>query len=335
MCPGSGDNGLPFGLITGLAVGPKGELYVSDRGNSRILRVVDNIATTIAGGTMPKQRGGFVGGPKDPNVGYVDGPALAVAKFKHPEQLALAPGEKIYIAESYHGRIRMLFDGVVSTVVGSSENSYVNGPIEISRLNSTTGVAADPQGVVYIADHYNHCIRKLDNNVVSTLAGPEPQIPGGPTASLERQNGFADGPATEARFHDPEHIAIGADGSVFVSDGGNNRIRRIKDGVVSTFAGTGAQQRKDGNALTEAAFFHPKGIAIDPRDGAMYVADQYNNAVRQIKDGIVTTIYGREFEGMDHQQHTHAVAVDPIASVLYIALEVYIVAIDLPVPQPP
>jgi sugar lactone lactonase YvrE len=107
-----------------------------------------------------------------------------------------------------------------------------------------------------------------------------------------RAPGSEDGPATQARFADPYGLAMAGDGTVYISDGGdNNRIRQIRaDGTVATLAG----QREgfaDGQGL-QAAFNTPSGIALD-HDGNLYVADTGNNRIRKITpQGLVSTVAG-------------------------------------------
>lgn len=124
---------------------------------------------------------------------------------------------------------------------------------------------------------------------VITIAGS------GPTGPLG--GGYADGPAHQARFHDPMGLAVGADGRLYVSDTRNQRIRAIApDGSVSTIAGSGPSGPAGGFAdgpAASARFFDPEGLAVD-RAGAIFVADTLNDRIRRISpDGQVTTVAGR------------------------------------------
>ncbi len=172
-----------------------------------------------------------------------------------------------------------LFDGVlVSTVAGASAG-FANGTGPAARFDQPNGVAADTAGNLYVADTLNHRIRKITPaGVVTTLAGN-----GGA--------GFADGPALSAQFNEPMGVAVGANGTVFVTDSKNHRIRAISpDGVVSTFSGIGAGFT-DGVA-GGARFNVPKGLAIDA-GGNLYVADSLNHRIRQVApDGSVSTFAG-------------------------------------------
>jgi sugar lactone lactonase YvrE len=104
--------------------------------------------------------------------------------------------------------------------------------------------------------------------------------------------GFADGSPTVARFQDPEEVAVGPDGSIYVADVLNHSIRRIQpDGTTTTIAGTGLPGYKDGPAK-QAQFNSPYGIAVD-KSGVIYVADSLNRRIRKITpDGMVSTLAG-------------------------------------------
>jgi RHS repeat-associated protein len=119
-------------------------------------------------------------------------------------------------------------------------------------------------------------------------------------AGLAGNPGFADGVASQARFQDPAGLAVGADDSIYIADGGNNRIRRLRSEldqagnpqwVVSTLAGNGTYGFADGPAAT-AEFKYPQGVAVDAA-GVVFVADTANHRIRKIAtDGTVSTFAG-------------------------------------------
>jgi len=175
----------------------------------------------------------------------------------------------------------------VGTLAGGAQPGYLDGPAAESLFSGPSGVAVDRDGAVYVADSRNHCLRKIaGDGVVTTFAGTTTE-------------GFADGVGAAARFSGPAAVALAPDGSLFVSDTGNHRIRRIaRDGAVSTFAGSDTPRddigragggSKDGPA-TQAQFQYPVGLAVDAA-GTVYVADVGNHCVRRISPaGQVTTI---------------------------------------------
>jgi sugar lactone lactonase YvrE len=173
----------------------------------------------------------------------------------------------------------------VTTVAGRPQPGYADGPALAALFNGPSGIAVDGSGSVYVADSRNHRIRKIAGGGVTTFAG-------GDTA------GYADGPASSARFASPAAVALAQDGGLFVADTGNHRIRRITSGgQVSTYAGsetpkddigrfTGGQ--RDGAAAL-AQFCYPVGLAVDA-GGAVFVADSGNHRVRRVAGGEVSTL---------------------------------------------
>jgi sugar lactone lactonase YvrE len=199
-----------------------------------------------------------------------------VAKFSWPRALAFG-GDALYIADSGNYRIRMIRNGQVSTLAGTGVAGFVDGPASRAQFSSHGGLAASDDGTVYVADPGNHRIRMIRSGHVSTIAG-------------DGTSGFADGPAEKARFRHPSDVAIGQDGTLYVADSGNERIRMIRDGQVSTIAGCGIAGFADGSAET-AKFSSPNGVAVG-EDGAVYITDSQNHRIRMIRNGKVSTLAG-------------------------------------------
>ena len=175
--------------------------------------------------------------------------------------------------------------GNPSFVIGApGQSGFADGDAGEARFNGPVGVAVNKKGVVFVADTYNDRIRAIENGRVRTIAGGD-----GP--------GLRDGLGAEARFDTPCGIAVGADGSLLVADTGNHRIRRVTlDGAVTTIAGTGEPEDRDGPPA-EAAFYEPMGIAVR-RDGMVFVAGAAQSNVRMLDLGVrqngqvVTTLVG-------------------------------------------
>ena len=168
----------------------------------------------------------------------------------------------------------------VSTVAGTGDEGFMDGDAATAQFNLPFGITVDDSGVVYIADQFNHRIRRIDTDGnVSTIAGS-----GTP--------GFTDGDAATAQFNFPVGITVDDNGILFVVDLGNHSIRRIDtEGNVSTIAGSGTSGFMDGNAAT-AQFNFPRGITVDD-NGILFVADSENHRIRRIDtDGNVTTVAG-------------------------------------------
>ena len=159
-------------------------------------------------------------------AGSLDGVGTA-ATFNAPQGITMASNGTIYVVDRGSHTIRSISpQGVVTRLAGTGSAAFVNGPCSSAAFDSPTSIAVAPNGTVYIADSGNHVIRAISPScVVSTVAG---------TGSF----GDVDGAGTVARFYSPSGIVVTANGTLFVADRVNNKIRRITtDRVVSTFVG--------------------------------------------------------------------------------------------------
>jgi sugar lactone lactonase YvrE len=170
-----------------------------------------------------------------------------------------------------------------TTFAGASTWGRADGPGASARFNEPLGVATDSSGNVYVADRYNHTIRRITpDGTVSTLAG----LPG--------FEGSVDGTGKAARFSEPAALTVDAAGNVFVADYDNHTIRRITPaGVVSTVAGQAGSTGTANGVGAAARFNKPSGLAFDAA-GVLHVAEYGNHTVRRIaSDGTVTTLAGQ------------------------------------------
>ncbi len=172
----------------------------------------------------------------------------------------------------------------VSLLAGSDKGGgYRDGTGEEARFSLPSYGVLDSTGNLYIADAGNHVVRRVSSSgVVTTIAG----VPG--------IAGFADGPANMAKFNQPRGIAIDAAGDLLVSDYRNHVIRKItRTGQVLTIAGApGISGTSDGSG-SSARFTYPSGLAVTS-DGSVFVADSGNHVIRQISNGIVSTLAGEK-----------------------------------------
>ena len=201
----------------------------------------------------------------------------------------------VYVADYQNNLIRKITPaGVTSTLAGdtnSLSSGYADGTGSTALFFNPTGTAVDGAGNIYVADYQNNLIRKITPaGVTTTLAGDTNDL------ILSNPNGgFADGSGGAAKFNLPSSVAVDGSGDVYVTDSGNNLIRKITpDGTVTTLAGdTNAFTAgfADGNGA--AAWFNsPQAVAVDVF-GNVYVADSGNNLIRKITpDGAVTTLAG-------------------------------------------
>jgi sugar lactone lactonase YvrE len=238
----------------------------------------------------------------------------SVAGFYSPQGIALHTDGTMYVADRLNHRIRKITaSGNVTTLAGSG-NGFANGQGSAASFTQPHGVAVDGNGTVYVADSLNHRIRKITaGGNVTTLAGS-----GDPD--------FSDGNGTAASFRWPSGVAVDGNGTVYVADSSNNRIRKITPtGNVTTLAGSGFTGLVDGQG-TAASFGYPSGVAVDGT-GAVYVADTGNNRIRKITpSGMVTTLAGPVTPGSPDGQILSAnfsgpvgVAVDGNGTTVYVA----------------
>lgn len=196
----------------------------------------------------------------------------------------------IYVADTGNNTIRSISlpdahgDAIVITLTGlAGQPGSADGLGRSVRFRNPWSVAVhNKKGAradVYVADMSNNTIRKIGGMSSITLAGQ----PG--------KSGSADGPGSEALFNDPFALAVDDADNVYVSDSGNNTIRKITpDGAVTTLAGlAGHAGNTDGNGY-DARFSNPQGLAVDGA-GNIYVADTGNSLIRKITPtGRVTTL---------------------------------------------
>ena len=246
--------GAQFNAPYGVCSDAAGNIYVADGGNHRIRKIDGSGNVTTYAGTGV--------------AGSANG-AAASAQFNGPNAVCSDATGNIYVADSYNHLIRKIDgSGNVSTYAGTGVAGFANGAAASAQFNVPSGVCSDAAGNIYVADYFNHLIRKIDGSGnVSTYAGTGVA-------------GFNDGAAASAQFNGPYGVCSDAAGNIYVPDGGNKRIRKIDgSGNVSTFAGTGVLGFNDGVAAS-AQFNDPTGVCSDAA-GNIYVADYGNNRIRK------------------------------------------------------
>jgi len=247
-------------------------LYVVDHLNSTLRQIVisTKVVTTLAG---------LAGAG-----GTTDGTGNA-ARFNLPADVCL-DGSGNLIVSDYHSYTmrKVTTAGAVTTVAGTAGTSGIaDGTGAAARFNFQNGCAADASGNIYIADQGNNEIRKMTTPgyVVTTLGG------------WNGQGGSTDGAGAAASFSSPCGVAVDSSGNVYVTDFGNNVIRKITPaGVVTTLAGLAGSSGSTDATGSAARFNGPRGITIDSSNN-LYVAEYLNHTIRKITSGgVVTTLAG-------------------------------------------
>jgi YD repeat-containing protein len=246
-----------------VALGPDGSLYIADTTNFRVRRVWPadesgvRIITTFAGNGVDASAG--------------DGGLATEASLRSPQGVATGADGSVYISEFLvpGGRVRRVNPcGIIETVAGGGSGDVSDGGPAINvRLDGPRGIDIGPEGDLYIAQWWGHRLLKVaPDGILSTVAGLFPS--GG-------YNG--DGiPASEAKLSFPNDVTVAPDGTIYISDGTNRRIRRIGgDGIITTIAGTGlvvVNSSGDGGLALHADLSSPYAVTIVP-SGDVYVSD--------------------------------------------------------------
>jgi sugar lactone lactonase YvrE len=259
-----------FNTPASIAIDAQGNFYVADSAN-HVVRKINSagVVTTLAG---------LAG-----SGGYADGIGSA-ARFSGPSAVAVDASGNVYVADTYNHVIRVISaEGTVATLAGLANTSgSADGVGSLARFAFPSGIAVDINSVLYVADSFNHTIRRIGvGATVSTLAG---------SAGIA---GNTNGLAVNARFSYPNGIAVSSGGVLYVADSVNHLIRQISVlGDVSTLAGgAGLAGSTDANG-TAARFNQPTGVAVD-NFGNVFVSDTYNHTIRKITmAGDVTTLAG-------------------------------------------
>ncbi|WP_218079791.1 NHL domain-containing protein [Anthocerotibacter panamensis] len=258
-----------------------------------------------------------------------DLPQWRLSNFAYPVAL-LAKGKRLWVVDHNNNRLLLATPDIVRAEVGNgqTEASGDGGPAALAGV-FPLGIARDEADNLYIADHLNHRIRKVDpKGIITTVAG-------------NGQAGLAGdgGPATDAQLNDPSGVAVDRAGTIYIADQDNKRVRQVKQGIITTLptesdpplktpwglaldchdrliivdlgrdqirrwdgqqlavlAGDGKTGFKgDGGPATEAQLNSPAGVAVSCVQGReeLYIADSGNDRVRKVdSQGHITTVAG-------------------------------------------
>jgi len=267
----------------GLAEDDSGNFYVSDREARLIWKIESSGHATVIAGT------GKVTGPNGVPRSLV---LARDVDFASPEGLVLDKNRNLLVADSLnHAIFKIDCDGYLTYFAGNGNRGFSGdkGKATEASLAFPYDVRLDSKGNLYIADVFNHRIRKVDTNgLISTIAGTG--VPG--------YSGDG-GPAVNAQLNMPYGILVDKDDNLLIADSDNNVVRKIgSDGIIRTIAGTGQRGYEgDGGPALAAKFDSPQAMAVNS-SGRLYVSDEHNNAIRFIEpDGKIETLIGMKGRG--------------------------------------
>lgn len=258
--------GAPFGVALGL----DGSLYIADSQFHRVRKVTpDGIIHTIAGDGQQASHG--------------DGGPASASGVGSPEGLAVGPDGSLYIAEGYPGgKLRRIGpDGIIESVSDAPQIPQ--------------GVAVGPDGSIYFGAITPstpgvsiEVVRQLHPDGTKTVAAGSDWFQRCNLANCESGTGFAGdgGAASEAKLSAPRDVAVAPDGTLFIADYSNFRIRRVGvDGIITTLFGTGTPGISGELGPAAAASGSTLGMAVG-NDGSLYFADLVNGRVRRISSAL-------------------------------------------------
>ncbi len=270
----SGDNSLGTSVLLlqpeGVAVDGAGNVYIADAADNRIRKMAaTGVMQTIAGTGRP----GFAG----------DGGQATSAQLNQPYGIALDQAGNLYVADLGNARVRRVDPtGIITTVAGGGTTlpgTSAKGIAALAaRLISPRNVAAAPDGSVYISDFGGQYVYQLGASGTLTI------VTGTGSAGFSGDNGAA----SAAQVAYPAGLTVGADGSLYIADSGNARVRRIANGAITTvaqvaevvdvaLAATGAlyvaaagMLGNPNSPIPGSSGFSPRGLAINPGGNVVF-----------------------------------------------------------------
>jgi YD repeat-containing protein len=268
------------------AYDPQGRILYQGDGTTRSVQSVNGIISTVAGSGIP-----FTSGFNNDGIPALDarlGTGIAASFNIGPFALDFGPDGTLYFtATDLHQVFRMTKDGILHVIAGTgTAGSSSDGiPARNARLNRPEGLAVAPDGTVFFSEWTNCRIRSVTpDGIIHTVAGTG-------TAGYSGDGG----PAINAQLRQVIGLTRAPDGTLFLGDANNHRIRRVgTDGIITTVAGTGSPGSfGDGGPARQAQLTFPYSAALDAQ-GNLYIADTGNLVLRKVTpDGIITTVAGR------------------------------------------
>lgn len=266
----SGDGGAAIraelNSPAGVVVDSLSNVFIADSVNGVIRKVTANgIITTAVGG-----------GTNSGTDGLGDCGAATNASLYNPSGMAMDNADNLFIADTYHQRIRKVdSNGIITTVAGDGTYAYLGdgGPATNCSLSDPPGVAVDAFSNLFILDNEDCMVREVNaSGIITTIAG-----------DFYIAYSGDGGKATDAALHNPLGAAADRAGNLLIADTGNQRIRKVDtNDIITTLAGNGTMGYSgDNGAATNASLNSPLGLAFDG-DNNLFIADRGNNVIRKV-----------------------------------------------------
>lgn len=292
-------NGSPvqarFNKPFGLCIDKKGNIYIADQSNHRIRKIdiAKNLVSNFAGNGI---------------AGWKDG-SSAIAQFNSPAGVCVDDSGNVYVTDFANQRIRKISPGgMVTTIAGDGAEGYRDGLAQQAQFDYPRGIAVDSSGNVFVADSWNHRIRKISRSgIVSTYAG------GGIFRGVSSPGALVDGADTTARFFTPAGLYLAPSGNLYVADAFNHRIRlitpnrKVRSICGNGFSGSGFGSSKDGDSAS-AYLNTPTELFADESRGYLFISETFANRLRLLNLGnySVSSIAGSGIAGYKDGQDNQA-----------------------------
>jgi len=306
---------------TGVALDSNGNMFIADAGDNRIRQVASGTITTVAGRELTNTESGKdangnpikraasnanlsaasapysascalyngipVNNKSNPTSACAlvgDGGSPLRALLAGPAAIVVDSSNDVIFTDSKDHRVRLIAAGLgnITTVAGNGTScagtSCGDGSgAPSAQLNGPTGLSIDSSGNLTITDTGDSRIRLVNTGVIQSVTG------------FNSFNG--DQTALSTKFLNPDGIASDAAGNLYVSDTGNNRVRKIDTaGNVTTIVGSGTDATDETISALAAKLSAPTGLAVSPDGGTLYVTDSGNNRIRKVVGGIINTV---------------------------------------------